>query len=800
MRHYIWILLLVAGWAQATTHAFDTDYKKAQHNVLLSWTCDDRTDSQFVHLAVEYGFKMTFSPYRNFVTDVNDDFASHDPYYDEWCIGYARSQGMDFGIHAQPNAVTILNSFGRDSVRAIWDSETAFVRKWGGLTKQFPGFVWVGHNNNPELRAMARQYGFLWTRGLTGSKNADLYLNGGGWSNEAGGAGFYPPIMYHRAVITSCSMYRLNTAGSSFLHGSTTADTTGWWGGTHAFLDSLSRKNGVAILNVHPGWTGSHRETDSQGSTFARTVVVPNGNTIIFDGRQGNTGRNDVSAYQIAYILEAMAHWDSLKVNTEGAKRICMLPMSQLMTHPDLPWRTDNSADPDLVLENAWSSADSIATPYAVFAGDPALTPKEEFKVYVDASGTVKAGNGTAEAPLPFGAFKYLFNCTVEFVGHAPGGFRTIPYGTELRSGNVIYNLNGLTLKPTGTPGVWLKYMDASSSAHYIRDVTWQNGTFDFGASTSWGISLGDATTYSSASYRPARVKFKGITFKNGKQDLYLQNVYQPEVDSCFFEGISGLASTYFLSGGYQLYYPVIRNCVFDLSAVGNSSWVMDCGSHATTNIAWQDSIAFLNNIIKTGTGTHYLLRMPPDAALAAPMRSQIRLEGNYIVSNKAASPTTLLSHATLTTLASLATRISTDAPTFNWRRVNYEPGAHTAFDPRTAVNDTLRWGGFTGPGSRATSQFAAIGAGSAAVPPQITLGTAARDAGVPDYAQLNLYQVARLAADRVVICDSLNTDTWIRVEAPVTPAEQAQAALVRQMYQDMPLATRQKLKLNFLN
>ncbi|MCB1048314.1 MAG: hypothetical protein KDC10_14060, partial [Calditrichaeota bacterium] len=69
-----------------------------------------------------------------------------------------------------------------------------------------------------------------------------------------------------------------------------------------------------------------------------------------------------------------------------------------------------------------------------------------------------------------------------------------------------------------------------------------------------------------------------------------------------------------------------------------------------------------------------------------------------------------------------------------------------------------------------------------------------------PDYSRKNLYSLARLAkARQFVVCDSLNTDTWISVEQPTTDAERLQAEMLMQLYQDMPLTTRRDLKLKFV-
>lgn len=121
--------------------------------------------------------------------------------------------------------------------------------------------------------------------------------------------------------------------------------------------------------------------------------------------------------------------------------------------------------------------------------------------------------------------------------------------------------------------------------------------------------------------------------------------------------------------------------------------------------------------------------------------------------------------------------------------------------------SDIMRFGGVTSWLGYELSDFgiehgerhASIGPTQYTATPVVVLGTTAK-AATPAYAARNIYTAAQLTNAGLWLCDSLNTETWIPVEAPETPAEQAQAALVRQMYQDMPLATRQKLKLNFLN
>lgn len=696
----------------ATTHRFDTRFEPGQHSVLVAFQCDDRVDSQFVNIAVEKGISICFAPYANTVTDINGDFDGApmgEPYYDEWCIGWARGLGMEFAVHDQPAAPALVDAWGRDSLRSRWAMQTEFVTRHGGLLPgETPGFVWVGHQNRTELRAMAREYGFAWTRGNL-ARNEDLYLNGTGWGNPAGGAAFCPPVMYHKSLVPSCSMYRLNSLGSAFPHGSTVADTTGWWAGVHAFLDDLSSRSGVAFLNIHPGYTNPRRETVSRDSAFARDLVLPNGNRIHFRGRQGEPGRNDVSALQLDLVLEAMAHWDSLQLARDGVRRLAIVANNALMADPRIPWRTDDTADPDLALAHAWSTADSLADPYFRFDGDPALVPVDRFPVYIDGTGTVRAGTGTAEFPLPAGAFNHLFNCTVRFTGHQPGDTLVLPPDPTLRCGNVVFDLDGLVLR-AGSPTLPLmEYMSSAAQARYLRSVEWRNGVFDMGGNTTTaGLVLGDVASIPNTVLRPSGLRFRGIRFVNGADLLWLRNVHQAALDSCFFECLPGIAGSSHVRGGSGLFAPRLRNCVFDLRGAGPGSTCLDFAHSATDT--WEDSLVAVNNILVTGTGAHTVIRIPSHANLdSTGVGRRLRLGGGYVVNNRADGSSLLVGGSTASSLGDLAASVARNQPGFTWP-APFLTGPWIGFDPLEDSSDTLKYGGWTGPGSRQRGTTASIG------------------------------------------------------------------------------------------
>ncbi|MCB1048674.1 MAG: hypothetical protein KDC10_15875 [Calditrichaeota bacterium] len=504
-------------------------------------------------------------------------------------------------------------------------------------------------------------------------------------------------------------MYRLNTLGSGFPKTSSAADTTGWWAGTHAFLDQLSRVNGVAFLNLHPGWTGPCRETCSRDSLYSRSLQLPNGNLIHCRGRQGNTGRNDISAMQLDCILEAMAHWDSLKLASDGVRRLAIVPIEQLMTSSVLPWREDDTSDPDIAVANAWSTLDSLVDSGRSFSGDVALRPRDQVLVHVDGTGSIMAGTGTMDSPLPSTSFNHLFNCSVEFVGHSPGDTLTLEPDPAMRCGNVRFNLNGLTLLAGSSELPLMEYMSSASQGRFLHHIEWVNGTFDFaGNHTTVGVSLGDVATIANPVLRPSDLHFRGITFRAGEDALWLRNVHHPVVDSCFFQALPGVSGGSLIRGGSGLYWPRIRNCVFDLRGAGNQSTALDFGNNSTDN--WQDSLAIVNNIYITGTGSHTVIRMPAHANLdSSGVGRKLRLGGSYVISNRSSEPDDLVSGQRLTTLSDLQASVQRNQPGFAWPAA-WEPGAWNGFDSVENVSDTLRFGGWTGSGSCQHGLTASIG------------------------------------------------------------------------------------------
>ena len=252
----------------------------------------------------------------------------------------------------------------------------------------------------------------------------------------------------------------------------------------------------------------------------------------------------------------------------------------------------------------------------------------------------------------------------------------------------------------------------------------------------------------------------------------------------------------FFHMGGYGLYYPTVRNSVFDLTGVGASSWAFDFGSASTVN--WEDSLAIVNNVFITGTSTHFVMRLPANTSTTCDSTNigrQIRFGGNYIVSNKSSTPTTLVTGAGITTIPGLATSIANNEP--DWvDHANYVVSGWSGFD-YTVPSDTLRWGGSTGYGSNQRGVFASSGPIQYADAPWATLYGGASRGYNPD-ACVTLHRMASLVSTGVLAArDSLDSENWLWIQPPNgTPAQQAQWDLIMAEYQNQPSAVRQKLKL----
>ena len=88
------ILLLCALVVGAQAGTIDTEYNPAKHAAILSFQCDDRADSTFMHVMEEHGLRMNFGLYAdggNAVQDVDSNFTNRGGYTD-WLAGYATSR------------------------------------------------------------------------------------------------------------------------------------------------------------------------------------------------------------------------------------------------------------------------------------------------------------------------------------------------------------------------------------------------------------------------------------------------------------------------------------------------------------------------------------------------------------------------------------------------------------------------------------------------------------------------------------------------------------------------------------
>ena len=138
----------------------------------------------------------------------------------------------------------------------------------------------------------------------------------------------------------------------------------------------------------------------------------------------------------------------------------------------------------------------------------------------------------------------------------------------------------------------------------------------------------------------------------------------------------------------------------------------------------WEDSLAIVNNVFITGTSTHFVMRLPANTSTTCDSTNigrQIRFGGNYIVSNKSSTPTTLVTGAGITTIPGLATSIANNEP--DWvDHANYVVSGWSGFDPLSDTSDTLRFGGTTSLGSvQYGNTTASIGPKLYTVAPQIS-------------------------------------------------------------------------------
>lgn len=827
MRQILFLIMLLASTALA---AFDTTPVPNQHAAIVSFQCDDRVDTQFVHIANEFGININFAPYRLGGTQIQDydsNFTAASGYTD-FAIRYGDDKGMSFAMHSQSNSPTVVVAGGRDSLTWIWDSEGEWLENvlTRGLAKTDErldptlGYVWTGHVNSPEVRAMAMEHGFTYTRGnLSDSK--DLYLSKSGWLSSTGGTPFPPACMTHRALIPSISMYRLTTAmvGDSLYQTSTASDTTHLWRGTLNFLNNMAAHNGFGVLNIHPGWGLPYSETEAD-TIVTSWVQIPDNyagaaDSILFGTRRGVTGRNDVSGYQLSYILKAMEWWSDSTADVDGVTRLCVPDLNAVMLNQQMNWRNDNSSDPDAVSD--WSpskAAGSTTNDYwesntGLYARDPALQINRV--TYIDGSGTVKAGNGTAQYPLPAGAIMHLFNTKVVYTGHAVGDTLVLPR-PSWRGANVDVDFAGLTIEPSAVNATALM-LDSTSTNVYLHNITLRNFTMDQLATTATtsGLHIGNSGSQQADSTRVTDVLIKGATFINGEQAVYAYNANRVTIDSCFFYpglgAITDNGSTWPLFTGAYLKGGLVRNSVFDMNDSGGNAGSGQSG--AIQMVAHGlDSLRILNNVFLLGNSAD---TDDPQAVIRTPAVNsslKLRLSGNYIsdaiVGSTAAGKWLFTTGYAALSLSQLADTLAlynsgVYVPVRNYRATGWGIGG---YDYLTEHSDTLYWGGYTGPGTaQPERRYASIGPLLYTSGPQPYI-SAAQSAGFPAYSKKTLDQLVDLYETRGILADSdpLDPTTYIPVKpaALSDPAGLANQELFIESYMALPDSTRDDLRITF--
>lgn len=736
MRQTLFLILLALA---CVSRAFDTVYVPGQHSLVLPIQCDDRVDSQFVNIATDWGIVINFAPYvqaGNQITDQDSNFATGA--YTDFAITYAQSAGMSFATHASDQSPGIVNTHGRDSLNAIFDYESNWLKSKLRSADHPIGHVWTGHVNSPETRAMARAHGYTYTRGSL-AYSRDLYLGAYGWANNSAAAKMGPMCMLHRALIPSIPT---NTAFGTLATDQAVTDTTGLWEAVYDFCTEAAGKNGFGVLNIHPGWGLPWAETESDTMVVSTVTVAKYGTgdkTIKARSRFGSNDRNDVSSYQLDYILAAMDYWDDSCYAADGVRRLCIPDLNVLMQATTPNWRNDNSSDPDDVSDwSAGKAAGSTTNDYFVsdtglYAWDPALTPIAEKVIYIDGTGDVKAGNGTETYPLPWNSLNSLFNCTVEVTGHAAGDTLTLKeyhepssgwVGTWFwtpRTGNVTYDLNGLTIlapSSASTTKAIVQYdsLGSAKGNYFNHNIEWHDGTFDFAAATGaiGAFTIGNTSSAEVDSLDQVDILLKGITFRKGVSMLKARGCKDVVVDSCFFvHNMTTAGCTSFMTGEITK-NALIRNSHFNLYDAGASSIVVDLN----TTLEPADSLRFINNIVILGdssptTSAHYLLRSTNATVdTTGTLANSLRFSRNYVVNNiTGASSANIwndLARAAARPWSQFQARIT--AYNSGFSGTMFFPGPRASFNYLTQANDTLRFGGYAGTGANTENGNAWIG------------------------------------------------------------------------------------------
>ena len=838
MRHIFLLLLLLPLVARAASYPWETEYVAGRHYGAISINIDDRLDTTYVGVAEEHGVYFEFSPFRLgaiALQDYDSTFAKGK--YGDEMIKWARLRGHRINVHAQPRADAVVFAGGLDSLRKIWDAEEGWVRR--NLPMQYRNekvdFTWVGHINGAQMRTYAMQRGsFSSTRG-DGGYSRDLYLPYVGWESLSG-AGPYPPIpMQFPDLFLSASMYRTNTGGvvtqdtTAALDGdpyTLPTDTTGHWNGAKNFARDLLSKNGYAVLNPHPAWISSvafpfgetivdtFTWTDKVGDHTAGFgwVSIPNdydGNpdSIRYMGRQGHVGRNDTNPYVTDYVLHAfkwiadsIATVDSLDYNP-----LCITTQNQMAANASANLRHDVTHDYTAVADtNAYweSTVPGVGGNDGLFALNPGIDRNKI--IYVDGTQEVKAGNGTAEFPLPWYCINHLFNCKIVITGHEVGDTLVVGNDTEMFCGNWTLDGQGITIVPTAAGNTAL-FLDGNS--YYHHGIQLLNLTLDgLGTSATDPILLVGSQTVGADSNSIVDMLLKGVTVHNSEVGVYLGACVGAIVDSCFFR--TGGADLFTNGSNVELMIagaaedPLVRNSFFDTDSLGGATGT---GSTAAIKFpaAQADSGRVLNCFFKLGstgsraaTDRHRALYTTLSGA-----ELKLRFEGNYIVNNNGtADPADIWKHHDGTTyrelsMAELADSLDGYGSGFTADRV-YEPGAWAGFDYTTQSNDTLRLAGYTGEGSLQTGMHASIGTIRTADYPRVRVSPVPRS-GIDANVQLTLHRAADLFNKGLLApADSNDISTWFPVSVPRTDGERAQWEYLLSQYEAFPDSTKQRLKL----
>lgn len=769
MKQLILLLVLLGSWAAQAAN-FDTVHEPGKHNAVVVFQCDDRVDSQFVNVANYHGIKINFAPYKvggTTIIDYDSLYAKGE--YTQSIITWAEGQGMTFATHASAQSPALVDTFGIDSLKNVFDSEGQWLRSRLATSQKenVLGHVWTGHVNNPITRAFAKDYGYTYTRGGWGNSK-DIYLSAHGWLSPSGASAFYPTAMNHRALLPSCSMYRLTNGAlaDSLYQLSTVADTTNLWRGTLDFLNTLANRNGFAVLNIHPGWGGPHAETEADTLTESWAVITNtfagSADSIRFNSRKGATTRNDVSAYQLDYILNAMEWWSDSVKDADGVSSLCIAEINQLVKGSSANWRNDNSSN--------WRSVSDWVTPasgtptYAywesndgLYAKDPALDRART--VYVDGTGTVNAGNGTRQFPLPTRTWPYLFNCTVEFINHSAGDNYEGVAGQTVYTGNVTYNLNGLDMVESDSTDSIIEYDDSDG---YAKNVTWKNGGFKYASVKPHddipAIYLGKGQAFPDDSLSIEDFTLYGVTIDSTNTGLSSSATKNLVIDSCYIYTTDFDATdvSYALFLTTTTKNPLIRNSYISGEKADEGWYAIDTGGSTADDIA--DSARVINNILVVGAGsggTQYLFRAASDSSAATYWKW--RFDGNYYINNESSDDIMRdIGGSRNITVAEWMAHLATAEPTFAPVRQVAFPGSYAAFSVGTTVNDTIRYDGYTGAGSVQTTGYASIGPTKYSFQPRLGTDFATQ---YNVYAGPSAYFEALIETGIVAVPDTLELD-----------------------------------------